>query len=419
MSLQSHGTLLALLGPDLPVALQMRWAVHLATVRKLDLLILHRLEDNDERVVEVSLGEPPTGEATGIIHEVIRMIGESPELRAGPPEDADAGEVKQETLPHLPQVRLKLVYFENLPSLRRSVLDELGNKDVVLFTQARSQIADLSDVDLVRERRLFLRYIPCEVVLCLGLEKKNTLSRILVATDPGPNGRAALQLGAELAAAANGSLTALHVNPNVGEDAELVGERRLERFLKKTLTTEYPAVARRVVVHDQIPQGIRGVWEEDNHDLVVVGVSGSQIEGSLGTRLGKGVTVVMVSSASPIVNRFKAFMEEGLQQIVPQIAREERIGLVDRVQSSAAWNFDFLALMVLSTVMAAIGLIQNSTAVVIGAMLVAPLMTPLLGLGLALVQGNPVLARLSLPQSESRICQRSSIRLGSWRGSEG
>jgi uncharacterized hydrophobic protein (TIGR00271 family) len=33
--------------------------------------------------------------------------------------------------------------------------------------------------------------------------------------------------------------------------------------------------------------------------------------------------------------------------------------------------------------------------VVIGAMLVAPLMTPLLGLGLALVQGNPVLARIS------------------------
>jgi uncharacterized hydrophobic protein (TIGR00271 family) len=33
--------------------------------------------------------------------------------------------------------------------------------------------------------------------------------------------------------------------------------------------------------------------------------------------------------------------------------------------------------------------------VVIGAMLVAPLMTPLLGLGLSLVQGNPVLARIS------------------------
>jgi uncharacterized hydrophobic protein (TIGR00271 family) len=52
--------------------------------------------------------------------------------------------------------------------------------------------------------------------------------------------------------------------------------------------------------------------------------------------------------------------------------------------------------MVLSTIIAAIGLEQNSAAVVIGAMLVAPLMTPLLGMGLALVQGNPVLAGISL-----------------------
>jgi uncharacterized hydrophobic protein (TIGR00271 family) len=54
--------------------------------------------------------------------------------------------------------------------------------------------------------------------------------------------------------------------------------------------------------------------------------------------------------------------------------------------------------------MAAIGLIQNSAAVVIGAMLVAPLMTPLLGLGLALVQGNPVLAKMSFRSVIFGLC---------------
>jgi uncharacterized hydrophobic protein (TIGR00271 family) len=82
-------------------------------------------------------------------------------------------------------------------------------------------------------------------------------------------------------------------------------------------------------------------------------------------------------------------------RVVPQIDRESRVALVDRIQSSSHWDFDFVALMVLSTLIASIGLIQSSAAVVIGAMLVAPLMTPLLGLGLALVQGNPVLARTS------------------------
>jgi uncharacterized hydrophobic protein (TIGR00271 family) len=147
---------------------------------------------------------------------------------------------------------------------------------------------------------------------------------------------------------------------------------------------------------NQIHRGVRRVWEESNHDLIVLGAPRSQIESSMGTRLGKDVTLIIVSAASPVTNTFKKIVEEGIQRFVPQINREDRITLVDRLQSSAAWNFDFITLMVLSTVMAAIGLIQNSAAVVIGAMLVAPLMTPLLGLGLALVQGNPVLARLSL-----------------------
>ena len=53
-------------------------------------------------------------------------------------------------------------------------------------------------------------------------------------------------------------------------------------------------------------------------------------------------------------------------------------------------------MMALSTSIASLGLIQNSIAVVIGAMLVAPLMTPLIGAGWALVQGNVALFRQSL-----------------------
>ena len=52
-----------------------------------------------------------------------------------------------------------------------------------------------------------------------------------------------------------------------------------------------------------------------------------------------------------------------------------------------------MALISLSTGIASFGLLQNSPAVVIGAMLVAPLMTPMVGAGLALVQDNVVLAK--------------------------
>jgi uncharacterized hydrophobic protein (TIGR00271 family) len=42
-----------------------------------------------------------------------------------------------------------------------------------------------------------------------------------------------------------------------------------------------------------------------------------------------------------------------------------------------------------STLIACLGLVANSTAVIIGAMLVAPLMTPIFGIALALVRGEP------------------------------
>ena len=49
----------------------------------------------------------------------------------------------------------------------------------------------------------------------------------------------------------------------------------------------------------------------------------------------------------------------------------------------------FFALMAFATAIAAYGIIADSTAVVIGAMLVAPLMTPLMGTSLAMVMGWP------------------------------
>ena len=53
------------------------------------------------------------------------------------------------------------------------------------------------------------------------------------------------------------------------------------------------------------------------------------------------------------------------------------------------WWFRFMVMLVLSVVIAVLGLSLNSDAVVIGAMLIAPLMTPLIGTAAALVMGWP------------------------------
>jgi uncharacterized hydrophobic protein (TIGR00271 family) len=81
---------------------------------------------------------------------------------------------------------------------------------------------------------------------------------------------------------------------------------------------------------------------------------------------------------------------------LPRLERTERIALIERFESDARWNTDFVVMMGLASALASLGMLQNATAVVIGAMLVAPLMSPLLGAGFALVQGNLRLFRDSM-----------------------
>lgn len=82
--------------------------------------------------------------------------------------------------------------------------------------------------------------------------------------------------------------------------------------------------------------------------------------------------------------------------VFPSLNRDERLNLVQQLEQNAQPNIDFIVMMVFSTSLASLGLLSDSTAVVIGAMLVAPLMGPLIAAGLGLVQANLSLFRRSL-----------------------
>ncbi|MGD9253229.1 MAG: DUF389 domain-containing protein [Holophagae bacterium] len=405
-------------GPDLDLSDQLRWAVRLAKARRLDLVVLQRSASQERQTVEVALDGTADGAAAEPAREVLEAMESMPFLRPGlRPEPGDGGEpsVDDEAI----YVRLRLVRSPDVQSLRELLLDEIRDSGLELCTIVRRELGR-SDPEIVRERREFLRFAPCEVVYCSGFGEHSEIANILVAVASGGHAQAALCLARDLARASGASLTALRVNPEIGPDAEWVGARRLDRLLRKALGKEREGVIHRVVVDDQVARGVRRVSEEGTYDLVVTGASragifGSAVEGSIGARLARddsGPPIAIVSAASPIKNRLVGIAEKAITRLVPQIDREQRVALVDRVQSSSNWNFDFLALMVLSTFIAAIGLIQDSAAVVIGAMLVAPLMTPLLGLGLSLVQGNPVLAQISIRAVVYGVLVALAVALG-------
>jgi hypothetical protein len=84
------------------------------------------------------------------------------------------------------------------------------------------------------------------------------------------------------------------------------------------------------------------------------------------------------------------------QRITRPIDQERRGEVRVRLREASHPGFDFFLLVILSCTIATMGLLVDSVAIIIGAMLVAPLMSPVLGLGMASITGDGHLLRDSI-----------------------
>ncbi|MFC1559957.1 TIGR00341 family protein [Candidatus Margulisiibacteriota bacterium] len=78
------------------------------------------------------------------------------------------------------------------------------------------------------------------------------------------------------------------------------------------------------------------------------------------------------------------------------ISQEQRMKVADELSKGTESSLTFFIMVALSTIIATYGLIKNSILIVMGAMLVAPLMTPILAFSLSLIRGDIHLMRKSL-----------------------
>ncbi|TNF52568.1 DUF389 domain-containing protein [bacterium] len=79
-----------------------------------------------------------------------------------------------------------------------------------------------------------------------------------------------------------------------------------------------------------------------------------------------------------------------------KVSASRKATIIDEVNAGSQPGIRFYTMVVASTLIASLGLIANSAAVVIGAMLVAPLMTPIFGIALALVRADANLLRRAI-----------------------
>lgn len=75
------------------------------------------------------------------------------------------------------------------------------------------------------------------------------------------------------------------------------------------------------------------------------------------------------------------------------VQNKKVVDLQHRLEDLSKLSIDFIALLSTSTIIATFGLFQSSAAVIIGAMIIAPLMRPLVGLALAILTSDLLLLR--------------------------
>ncbi len=254
---------------------------------------------------------------------------------------------------------------------------------------------------------------PCDVLVVRGKVPADQPLRILIPTAGGPNVPLAVRIARSLALATGGEVVLLYVRTPREKAGETPSPE--ERF--KATLGEFagdPVFTTRVVEARGPVQGILQEAKKD-YDLLFVGAT----EERLLHRVLAGDVPRLLAQRSPIPMviakqrgiRPLAYARRAItwvDNLIPDLTEQERVDLYKRLKESTRADLDFHVRMALAATIAALGLLLNSAAVIIGAMLVAPLMSAILAIGLGVVIGDGRLIRLAIV----RVLQGAGLAIG-------
>jgi len=136
------------------------------------------------------------------------------------------------------------------------------------------------------------------------------------------------------------------------------------------------------------------------------------IENRYGLQEGFRVIVTPVEAVIPRLEvKENAETDEGIQQSESDAKRIYREELYEDINSVSSGGRTFLLLVILSAFVAAIGLLRANVAIIIGAMVIAPLLGPNMGMVLAATLGDSALAKRSLKSNFTGIAVALSIAM--------
>ncbi|WP_370323731.1 DUF389 domain-containing protein [Euzebya sp.] len=218
-----------------------------------------------------------------------------------------------------------------------------------------------------------------------GLE---SIEGITIGVDGSADARVAARTGMILAEGLTLPAAAIHVQPR-GEDDDTAA-RTLDSALRGLDGEE--RCRRRVVQATTAAEGLCEAVPPSH--LAVVGFhTTSDLTGS---RLGRTTRRTLDALRGPVLAISRPQRLSGPEEAVRRVVRHLRPRLTEAEEQSLVWHArldaiastDFVVLSVVSAMLATLGLLLDSAAVIIGAMLVAPLISPLVAFGTAMVDGD-------------------------------
>lgn len=362
------------------------WAVHLARCRNSPLaLLLAQRKKGETRLVDLQK-KTDADESEFIATARVRAEGLS---RAVPDDSTDP------VLISLHQIAGER-WADNLS-------DHLATFDPALVIAPAPAISkDQSAAD--DWQTSLLTAVDCDVILMRDDDvcADQQMRAVAFITEDTDN-EVALGYALRLVEAVGGAATAVYIEPNVGDLAASVGRRQLRNELKRFLRSrDRESFQQQVIVAGSIEDAFRQLQPEQ-FDILLMGTHDlRQMRQFLGAShasdIGDGVSlpaVAVIRQGESLSGRLYGRAGRALREFVPQLSREERVDLVSRIQDSSKWDFDFVFLISLATLIACFGLAEDSGAVIVGAMLVAPLMTPIAGVGLGVAHANLYLTKVA------------------------
>lgn len=235
-----------------------------------------------------------------------------------------------------------------------------------------------------------VRSAACEVVVLRGMLPP-AVQRVLVPTAGSPNTMAAIGVACRLVAADDGKVVALRLlEPASLGQAEQIRQQLTSEI--RSATGRLPDELRLIPGND-VKHGI--LHEARDFDLLVLGAS----RGGMLDQTIFGGLPVEVAYESPIPALLVKHLEdprrfwlrrvwELISTPLPTPTLSERSEVYQQLRRAARPSVDFFILIALASIIATLGLVQGSPAVIIGAMLVAPLMSPILAMAMGIVHGN-------------------------------